>query len=255
MMGQGGGWSVAQGSCGDAVPAAVSAGVASLRHKDVGMNDSEFDAALVNAVFAQAGERGWRTVSVVEAARSGGLDLRRTRQRFPSKLQVLIRFGTIADQAALEGAATDGPIKDRLFDMIMRRFDVLQARRAGVLAVLDAAVMDPALGLFLSRLSLRSMRWLLEAAGVSSTGLRGMLRTKGLLAVWLWAVRAWRDDDSVDLSATMTATDTALGRAGQLARYIGDEVPADAEAEPDAGLSMEPPPASSTPQPPIDPAI
>ncbi len=228
------------------------------------MNDSEFDAALVTAVLAQAGERGWRMVSVVEAARTADLDLGRARQRFPSKLVALMRFGTIADQAALSGATLAGPVKDRLFDMIMRRFDVLQAHRAGVLAVLDAAQMDPALALFLGRLSARSMSWMLEGAGISAAGLRGRLRAQGLLAVWLWAVRAWRDDESVDLAATMTATDTALDRAGQVARYIGDDGPADSlDAELEAEMTAAPssPPSSplssppSSSMPPIDPAI
>jgi hypothetical protein len=220
------------------------------------MNDSEFDAALVKAVLAQAGERGWRTASVVEAARSAGLDLGRARQRFPAKLAVLVRFGTIADQAALLGATTEGPVKDRLFDMIMRRIDVLQAHREGILAVLAAAALDPALGLFLGRLSARSMGWLLEGAGISASGLRGRLRAQGLLAVWLWAVRAWREDESIDLAATMTATDSALERAGQVARYIGDDgPPEDLSAELDAELPPEPVASSGTPLPPIDPAI
>lgn len=200
------------------------------------MTDSDFDAAVVAAVFTEAGLRGWRRASIVEAARIAGLDLARTRQRFPSKLVVLMRFGSLADQAALTGAATEGPVKDRLFDIIMRRFDVLQAHRAGVLAVLDAAMMDPLLGLFLARLSARSMEWMLEAAGISASGLRGRLRVKGLLGVWLWSVRAWRVDDSTDLAATMTATDKALDRAGELARSFGDTaMPTEDAAEPPFG--------------------
>ena len=211
------------------------------------MNDSEFDAALVAAVLADAGIRGWRGTSLVEAAREAGLDLARVRTRFPVKFIVLMRFGTMADQAALSDTTTTGAVKDRLFDMIMRRFDVLQAHRAGVLAVLDAASMDPALGLSLGRLSARSMAWLLEGAGLSAAGLRGVLRAQGLLAVWLWTVRVWREDDSADLSATMTALDKALDQAGQLARYIGDDsVPLDEEPLP----SPVPPPDR-----PIDPAI
>lgn len=200
------------------------------------MNDSDFDAAVVTAVLAQAGARGWRGTSLVEAARDDGLDLVRLRRRFPTKLAVLVRFGTMADQAALTGAATEGAVKDRLFDMIMRRFDVLQAHRPGVAAVLDAAATDPALALFLGRLSARSMAWLLEGAGLSALGLRGKLRAQGLLGVWLWAVRAWREDDSADLAATMTATDKALDRAGQFARYIGDDgpLPEDIGGEPPA---------------------
>jgi ubiquinone biosynthesis protein COQ9 len=211
------------------------------------MNDSEFDTALVTAVMAEAGLRGWRGTSVVEAARDAGLDLARVRTRFPAKLTVLIRFGTMADQAALSDAVTTGAVKDRLFDMIMRRFDVLQAHRAGILSVLDAAALDPALGLFLGRLSSRSMAWLLEGAGLSAAGLRGVLRAQGLLAVWLWSVRTWREDETADLSATMTALDKALDQAGQLARYIGDDPPLSEEA-------AEPFPVPPQDVP-IDPAI
>ena len=223
------------------------------------MTDSEFDAALVAAVLAEAGLRGWRSTSVVEAAREAGLDLGRVRTRFPSKLTVLMRFGTMADQAALTDPAPAGAVKDRLFDMIMRRFDVLQAHRAGVLAVLDAAGMDPGLGLFLGRLSTRSMAWLLEGAGLSAAGLRGTLRAQGLLGVWLWSVRAWREDDSLDLAATMTAVDRALDRASQLARYIGDDPPL--SEEPVVPLTETAPGASAAPpsvpwhDPPVDPVI
>ncbi|HTI03575.1 MAG TPA: TetR family transcriptional regulator [Acidisoma sp.] len=219
------------------------------------MTDQEFDAALVSAVFTEAGLRGWRRASIVEAARIAGLDLVRTRQRFPSKLFVLMRFGSIADQAALTGAATEGPVKDRLFDMLMRRFDVLQANRAGVIAVLDAAVMDPLLGLFLARLSARSMEWLLEGAGISAGGLRGRLRVKGLLGVWLWSVRAWRADDSTDLAATMTATDKALDRAGELARTIGDGRDARSEAGGAEPSGAEPPFDGGARPPTDDPSI
>ena len=211
------------------------------------MNDSEFDEALVTAVLAEAGLRGWRSVSLVETARDAALDLARVRTRFPSKLTVLMRFGTMADQAALGDAVIVGAVKDRLFDMIMRRFDVLQAHRAGVLAVLDAAALDPGLGLFLGSLSARSMGWLLEGAGLSAAGLRGVLRAQGLLAVWLWSVRAWREDDSADLSATMTAVDKALDRAGQLAHYIGDDPPGSDDVVDPAVVPV--------PDPPIDPAI
>jgi ubiquinone biosynthesis protein COQ9 len=219
------------------------------------MNDAEFDEALVAAVFAQAGDRGWRSVSLVQAARDAGLDVARTRSRFPTRIAVLMRFGAMADRAALEAAPSSGPIKDRLFDMIMRRIDVLQSHRAGVLAVLEAAPRDPLLGLLLSRLSLRSMGWLLEAAEVSTTGLRGAGHKRGLLAVWLWVVRAWRNDDSTDLATTMSALDQALDRAGQVARWLGESddgaVP-DRESAPDSTAPDEPPPVPVIgPVPPI----
>jgi hypothetical protein len=57
------------------------------------------------------------------------------------------------------------------------------------------------------------MAWMLEAAGLSAAGLRGIVRAKTLVGVWLYALRAWKDDESPDLSGTMAAMDKALDQA------------------------------------------
>jgi hypothetical protein len=62
---------------------------------------------------------------------------------------------------------------------------------------------------------------MLEAAGLSASGLRGEMRVKGLVAVWLWTLRAWQADESEDLSVTMAALDAALRRAEQAAEWLG----------------------------------
>ena len=178
------------------------------------MDDPDFDRALVAAFFELAGNLGWRRATVAAAARAGGLDLSRARARFPGRCAVLRHFGSLADQAALAGIG-DAPPRDLLFDIIMRRIDVLQAHRAGVAALLKALPFDPPAALLLAATSLRSMGWLLAGAGINTSGAIGRLRAKGLLAVWGWTVRAWLGDTSDDLSATMAALDQALDRAEQ----------------------------------------
>jgi ubiquinone biosynthesis protein COQ9 len=190
------------------------------RH-DATMDDIAFDRALIAAAFQMAAEQGWRSVSVAAAALAAGLPLARARERFPGRAAILVRFGRLADQAALAEAPSDGPVRDRLFDLLMRRIDALQAHRAGVLALLRALPAEPPTALLLALATRRSMRWMLEAAGIATRGIHGELRVKGLLAVWLWTVRAWRADDSDDLSATMAALDAALRRADQAAGWLG----------------------------------
>jgi ubiquinone biosynthesis protein COQ9 len=181
------------------------------------MTDEEFDAALIGAGFAAIARHGWPRVSIASAAREAGLDLARARARVPNPAALLLRFGTLADKAALTGTpSVGGSEQERLFDLLMRRIDVLQAHRAGVLALLRALPMDPATALLLAAATLDSMRWLLEAAGTPGSGLDG----KGLLAVWLWTLRAWCADESADLSSTMATLDAALARAAQLARSL-----------------------------------
>jgi len=187
------------------------------------MDDSDFDKALIAAAFSLAARSGWSRLSVAAAAHEAGLPLARARARFPSRLAVITRFGVLADQAALSDAVDSGPVRDRLFDTVMRRIDVLQSHREGVLTLLNYLPTDPPLALLLTLSTRRSMRWLLEAAGVGGYGLRGELRARALLGVWLWTVRAWRTDESADLTATMAALDDALRRAEQVAEWFGDK--------------------------------
>jgi len=185
------------------------------------MDDAAFDRALIAAAFELAAEKGWRAASVAAAARGAGLPLPRARERFPGRASVLLRFGRLADQAALAEVPADGSPRDKLFDLLMRRIDALQAHRAGVLALLRALPSEPPTALLLALATRRSMRWMLEASGISTGGVNGELRVRGLLAVWLWTIRAWRSDQSEDLSATMAALDSALRRAEQAAEWLG----------------------------------
>jgi ubiquinone biosynthesis protein COQ9 len=210
------------------------------------MDDAAFDNALIAAAFQVIAERGWARVSIADAASSAGLSLARARERFPSRAAMLLRFGRLADQAALAETPADGSTRDKLFYVLMRRVDALQAHRAGVLALLHDLPAHPATALMLALANRRSMRWMLGAAGIPVVGINGELRVKGLLAVWLWTIRAWRTDDSTDLSATMAALDVALQRAERMASWIGwrQAPPPESHAEEAAATPEEPPPAA-----------
>jgi ubiquinone biosynthesis protein COQ9 len=181
------------------------------------MNDQSFEQDLIAAAFRLAGEQGWTNVTAASAARFAGLDLAEARRLLPSRMAIFARFGVFADSHALTGAMQDGTVKDRLFDILMRRVDFVQRHREGVLALGRYAPLDPLLSLWLARKTVISMGWMLEGAGVSAKGIRGELRKRGLAAVWTWTMRAWVRDGSEELSATMAALDAALVRADQAA--------------------------------------
>ena len=197
------------------------------------MSDDDFDSALISAALVLAADKGWRAVSVAAAVRAADLPLSRAQARFPSRHHVLLALGRMADQAVLAELPAEGSVRDRLFDLLMRRIDALQKHRAGVLAVLRALPADPCTAIMLTCATRRSMRWMLDAAGVPTGGLLGELRVRGLIGVWLWTIRAWERDDSQDLSATMAALDTALGRAERAASWL-------------AGRGATTPPSSDT---------
>lgn len=201
------------------------------------MSETDFntalaDAAVISAAFALGAEKGWRHVTPAAAARYAGLDLAKVRSAYPCTATILKTFGHMADSFALTGALTDGSVRDRLFDILLRRFDFLQMYRPGVVALMRALPFCPPLAYAMAELNIASMGWLLEGAGVDATGLRGALAKRGLLAVWLYGLRAWAEDESQDLTATMAAVDKALARAEGIANRFS----ASPLVDPDAPL-------------------
>jgi hypothetical protein len=66
----------------------------------------------------------------------------------------------------------------------------------------------------------------LEAAGISASGLKGALRLKGLLAIYVAGLRVFANDESEDLAKTMAEVDKRLGQAERLSEMIHRRRPA-----------------------------
>ena len=95
----------------------------------------------------------------------------------------------------------------------MRRFDALKPHRAALKAIARDLGGDPPTALCSAPAFLRSMAWMLEAAGLSSAGMRGRLRVRALAALYLCVLRVFVRDDSEDLAKTMAALDRRLRQA------------------------------------------
>ncbi len=183
------------------------------------LRDKIIDAALQLAL-----EQGWRGLSLSEIAAAAKAPLSEVFPLFPSKGAILSAFVRRVDadvMAGQEADALEGSAKDRLFDVLMRRFDALQPHREALAAIAQDQSRDPlAVVCGLCRLR-RSMAGTLEAANLSSDGCRGALRIKGLSAVYLATLRVWFRDDSADLAKTMAALDKQLCRAEALMGRLG----------------------------------
>ncbi|AZV39434.1 TetR family transcriptional regulator [Komagataeibacter xylinus] len=183
------------------------------------MDNDLFDATLLRSTLERAGSHGWRRTTVVDAARDAGLSLETARKRFACKTKLLFTLGRLADESALVEDETQGSVRDRLFDMLMRRLDVFQQYREGVRSVLRALPTDPVLTVLLGGATLESMKWIATAAGVDTTGLAGALRLQALVGAWTLTLRTWDRDDSADMGLTMAALEEALKRAGRFVSF------------------------------------
>ncbi|MEX2630723.1 MAG: TetR family transcriptional regulator [Tistlia sp.] len=178
--------------------------------------------AAIDAALALAAERDWADIGLAEIAEAAGVSLAELYPRIGSKQALLDAFSRRVDAAVLAEPAP-GPEtspRDRLFDVLMRRFDALQPHRRALASILRAQARAPGATLCGLVQLARSMAWMLAAAGLSADGLRGIFRVKGLSAIYLATFRVFLRDDSPDLSRTMATLDASLRRVEWLAARL-----------------------------------
>ncbi len=199
------------------------------------------EARALAAALDRIAENGWRKLTIADVARKAGLPPARVRALFPGREAVLETFFLDIDRrvAAEGGYAADdpSPARDRLFDVLMRRFDALAPHRPAMKALIKDLPLDPETAAWCAYRLSRSLAWTLDTAGLSARGALGRIRVKGLVLIYLNALRAWLSDETADMSPTMAALDKGLRAAesilGALAGILAAKAAAAAAAAKD----------------------
>ena len=168
---------------------------------------------VLDAALKLASDMRWRDISMEMIADESGASLARVYALFPSRMALLNAFIRRTDKAVLAGhdfGDASEPVRERLLDVIMRRLDALAPYKEAVASITRDLGRDPGALLCAGPAFMNSMAWSLEAAGVSASGLPGIVRTKGLAAIYLSAIRVWLRDDTQDQSETMAYIDKNL---------------------------------------------
>ena len=170
---------------------------------------------VVESLLALTAAHGWRGVSMSLVAEDAGLPLSELLGRYRDKGDILGAFLHRLDQAVLAGGgmSSEQAVRDRLFDVVMRRLDALQPHKTAIQAIVGEGRGDPWLCLGGARALTKSAALMLEAAGVETWGVSGWVRIQGLAAIYLMTLRAWLADDSADMAETMARLDGLLRRA------------------------------------------
>jgi AcrR family transcriptional regulator len=173
-------------------------------------------AALRAALLHLIATQGWRDLSLAEIAEHAGLDMAAAHGIYATKAAILLGLARANDEdilVSLKSDPLDGSAKDRLFDLMMRRFDRLQQNRDAYLTLLRELPQTPFEAACLTKQMRRSLALTLETAGISASGLKGLVRLQGLIGIYLAGLHAWRRDDSADLAKTMAEIDKRLAQA------------------------------------------
>jgi AcrR family transcriptional regulator len=174
---------------------------------------------IVDATMALAARRRFEDVTIRDIAAEAGVSLADFRDAFPSKGAVLGGLNRHIDREVLKvplGELASSSARDRLFDVLMRRLDAMAPYRDALREINGWLRRDPGALMAMNRLTLNSMRFMLEAAEIDADGPSSAVKLQGLALAWSRVVATWLDDAPPDFSKTMAALDRELSRGERL---------------------------------------
>ena len=184
----------------------------------------DLSPAIAVAVLGLVAERGWAGFDFVDIADAMAEDEATIYAHAADKaalMHLVFRYVDECVAKAIEGGIhPDMPVKERLFEVMMARFDVLQEYRDGFMAILGDLRRDlcgvvtalPHVG--------QSMSRMLTLAGEEPHGPIGAARILGLMTIYLHTLKVWQEDKSPDMGRVMATIDRDLDRAARLEGYI-----------------------------------
>jgi AcrR family transcriptional regulator len=180
---------------------------------------------IIDALMAIAGEKPYGEIGLGEIATRAGVSLAEFRDLFPSKGAILGAFSRRIDHAVLEGTTdelAEEPARERVLDIMMRRFDALKPYREALRSIRRDLPRDPLSLAAMNQVALNSQRFMLEAAGIDTNDALGPLKLQGAVAVFGRAFGTFLDDEDEDLARTMARLDKELDRGERLLRLADD---------------------------------
>ena len=176
-------------------------------------------AKAVRAALELAQQRDWGDIGLTDIAKQAGLDLADLRTEFSCKSDILRAFQTEVDIDVLAKAKQAGPdqsVRDRLFDLIMTRFEVMAPYKPALKRIACYLRCRPGEASLLACSSLASQYWMLAGAGAKLAGAGAAVRVAGLATVYGRVFQVWLEDPSPSLDRTMAALDRALSNGERM---------------------------------------
>lgn len=199
-------------------------------------------------------DRPYEAVRISDVAEGAKVSLADLYEAFPSRLAIWEAFARRIDHEVLkegtEDMADEAP-RERLFDVMMRRFDALVPFRPQLRRMAEAAGRDPALALALNRIARRSHAWMLAAARIEPGGIESRLLAQGSALTFARVMRVFLEEEDPGMPRTMAELDRRIREGEERFRSIARFT----RLLPGSGLSRRAPGrAHRGPEPAPDPA-
>ena len=183
----------------------------------------EKNKLIVNA-FKIIEKSGWDKFSLAELAKVEKISLLKLKKVFHSKNSVLIHFSKMIDdnvEANIDiDDFKDSSVKDNIFELLMLRFEVMLPYRKTLKKIFKSKKLDPIILKKISKNILNSLDFYLEISNAYSDNFFDFFKKNVTLLIYTYVFREWLNDNTEDLSKTMSKLDNALTYSEKMLKKI-----------------------------------
>lgn len=188
------------------------------------MNSQDIKFELIDRSFMIIDKDGWEEFSFKKLANEKKIDVSKINQFFGSKKQLLKEFSKMIDLRVEKEfdfkSLEDSSTKDNLFELIMLRLDYMQPYKNSLKKIIVSISKSPSMLKSVSENVSDSLDFYLELTKAYDSSYFDLFKKKTILLIYSYIFKVWLDDNSEELSRTMSELDKVLSLSEKVANRI-----------------------------------
>ena len=180
---------------------------------------------IIEESFLFIGKIGWKEFSIERFAEENNYKTSEVKNFIGNKNDLLIEFSKMIDEKVELNINIEefenSDVKDNIFELIMMRFDAMTPFKGGLKKIINE-IKSPIILKEISQNILVSMDFYLEFSNAYDDTIFDVIKKKSLFLIYSYCFKVWLNDDSKELSKTMSELDRLLNYAEKFSKKAKD---------------------------------
>ena len=178
------------------------------------MKSSDKKFNLVKSSFNIIEKSGWKSFSLQKLSYTEKIPINEIKFFFKSEITILDEFSKMIDIKVEKSfdyeELTNTSVKDNLFELIMLRLEYMQPYRNALKSIKSSFKSDPLVAKSVAKNVMNSLDFYLELTNAYNDSFLDIFKKKSIFLIYSYIFMIWLEDDSDELSKTMSELDKLL---------------------------------------------
>ena len=193
------------------------------------MKSSEKKFNLIKSSFKIIEESGWKSFSFQKLSYSEKVPIDEIKKFFKSEISILDEFSKMIDIKVEKNFDYEElgstSVKDNLFELIMLRLEFMQPYRNALKSIKSNFRSDPLIAKSVAKNVMNSLDFYLELTMAFNDSFLDIFKKKSIFLIYSYIFNIWLEDNSEELSKTMSELDKLLTFSEKIALNLKTYTP------------------------------